>query len=70
MISDLDIRRAAQSILDRHGDGALIRVAMLCEGMLEEKDLAGAAVWLRVAEVIQDLVRNKLRALSGQIEPV
>lgn len=60
MISDLDIYRAAQKILDRHGDGALVCVAALCERMLEEKDLVGAALWLRVAEAIQELVRSEL----------
>ncbi len=41
MIPDLDIYRAAQALVKRHGEDVPIHAAMRADGMLEAGDLEG-----------------------------
>ena len=52
MISDLDIYRAANLLIDRYGPDAMIEVARLMDLVLERSDRDGRLVWLRIREAI------------------
>ncbi len=47
MIPDLDIFRAANALVKRHGQDAPIETAMRADAMLEKGDPEGYAVWKR-----------------------
>ncbi len=55
MISDLDIYRAANLLIDRHGADALIAAARLVDLMLDRGDRDGQLVWLRIKRAIDAL---------------
>ena len=57
MIDDPDIFRAAKLLIDQHGDDAPIHAAQRADGLLEEGDVDGAAVWRRILEAIEELQR-------------
>jgi hypothetical protein len=52
MLSDLDIYRAANLLIDRHGADAMIEAARLMDLMLNRRDRDGRLVWLRIREAI------------------
>ena len=56
MISDLDIYRSAQLLVERHGDGAPIEAAMKADAMLEKGDIDGQAAWLRILRAVKELL--------------
>ncbi len=56
MISDLDVYRSAQLLVERHGDGAPIEAAMKADAMLEKGDIDGQAAWLRILRAIKELL--------------
>ncbi len=56
MISDLDVYRSAQLIVERHGDGAPIEAAMKVDAMLEKGDIDGQAAWLRILRAVKELL--------------
>jgi hypothetical protein len=55
MISELDIYRAANLLIDRHGGDALIEAATMVDGMLELGDPEGRQVWRRIKTAIEQL---------------
>jgi hypothetical protein len=55
MISDLDIYRAANLLIERHGADALIEASRLIDRMLDRGDLDGHLVWLRIKRAIMAL---------------
>jgi hypothetical protein len=55
MISDLDIYRAANLLIDRYGADALIEAARMIDRMLELGDPEGQAVWRRIRRAIEAL---------------
>ncbi len=55
MITDLDIYRAANLLIERHGPNALIEAARLIDRMLERGDRDGQLVWLRIKRAIEAL---------------
>ncbi len=57
MISDLDVYRSAQLIVEQHGDGAPIEAAMKADAMLEKGDLDGQAAWLRILGAVKELLQ-------------
>ncbi len=61
MISDLDVYRSAQLLVEKHGDEARIEAAMKADDMLERGDLDGQAVWLRILEAVRKLLDPGLR---------
>ena len=52
MISDLDIWRAANLLIQRHGADAEIEAAKRADQMLERGDLDGQVVWKRIRRAI------------------
>ena len=59
MIDDPDIFRAAKLLIDQHGDDAAMRAAQRADGLLEEGDVDGAAVWRQILEAIEELQRGR-----------
>jgi hypothetical protein len=59
MIRDLDLRRAAQLVVKRHGDDAPIVAAQPVDGLAREGDREGVAVWRSILRVIEELQRVK-----------
>ena len=55
MISDLDIYRAANLLIDRYGDGALTEAAQMIDRMLADGDSEGRIVWRRIKRAIEAL---------------
>jgi hypothetical protein len=55
MISDLDIYRAANLLIERHGGDAMIEAARRIDTMLDRGDLDGRLVWLRIKRAIEAL---------------
>ena len=53
MISDLDIYRAANLVISRHGPDALVEAARMVDRMLELGDPDGRAVWRRIRRAIE-----------------
>jgi hypothetical protein len=52
MISDLDVWRAANLLIERHGAEADIEAARLADLMLERGDGPGHLLWLRIKRAI------------------
>jgi len=59
MIDDLDILRAANLLLKRHGDDAELAAAQRADEMLNRGDIEGYAVWQRILSAVADLTRTK-----------
>lgn len=55
MISDLDIWRAANLLIRRHGSDAEIEAARRADLMLERGDRDGQLVWVRISRAIAQL---------------
>jgi hypothetical protein len=55
VISDLDVYRAANMLIERHADDALIEAARRVDLMLERGDRDGQLVWLRIKRAIEAL---------------
>jgi hypothetical protein len=55
VISQLDVYRAANMLIARHGADALIEAGRLIDRMLELGDMEGRAVWLRIKRAIEAL---------------
>jgi len=55
MISDLDIYRAANLVIKRHGAEAVIEAARMIDRMLELDDAEGRDLWRRIRRAIETL---------------
>jgi hypothetical protein len=55
MISHLDIYRAANLLIERHGEGALTEAAQMIDRMLDRGDTEGRLVWWRIKRAIEAL---------------
>ena len=53
MISDLNIYRAANLVIKRHGSDAVIEAARMVDRMLELGDPEGRALWQRIRRAIE-----------------
>ena len=62
MISDLDIWRAAQVMSKRYGDGAATEAAQRANEFLDQGNLDGQRVWMRIVQAIEELQRERPRA--------
>ena len=58
MTSDPDIFRAAKVLIDQHGSDAGLRTAERADQALENGDFEGAAIWVRILKVIEELGRG------------
>ena len=59
MTSDLDIYRAANELIEQHGDDAPIRAAMRADAMLQKGDVDGCAAWKRILKAIDELLAKE-----------
>ena len=67
MTDDIDICRAAKLLVDRHGDDAPIHAAMRADELMDQGDMEGRAVWLRIKEAVEELLRVEARgAVQGR----
>jgi hypothetical protein len=55
VISDLDIRRAANLLIRKHGANAELEVAKRADLMLDRGDDEGRLVWARIRRAIEAL---------------
>jgi len=60
MNADLDIWRAANLLVKRHGDDAAIVAARRADELLAEGDLDGCGIWKRIVAAVNELARTKL----------
>ncbi len=55
MISDFDIYRAANIVIERYGKDAQIHSTKRASAMLDKGDLDGYAVWKRILRAVEEL---------------
>jgi hypothetical protein len=55
LVTDLDIYRAANMLIQRHGADALIEAARMIDRMLDRSDAEGRQVWRRIKQAIEAL---------------
>ncbi len=58
MPTDLDVFRAANTLIKRWGADAEIRAAEQADAILEKGSIAGQQFWLRVLKAIDELQRQ------------
>jgi hypothetical protein len=58
MIDDLDILRAANILIKRHGADAVIVAAQRADELLETGDTEGCAIWKRILAAVMELTRT------------
>lgn len=63
MISEQDIYRAANLLLNRHGFDAMVEAARLLDVSLDAGDLEARAVWVRVKKAIEALETRSTGAI-------
>ncbi len=61
MIPDLDIWRAAQVMVKRYGEGAATEAAMRADEFLDQGNLDGKRLWMRIMLAIEELQREQPR---------
>ena len=59
MTSNPDIHRAANELIEQHGDDAPIHAAMRADELLEAGDLDGLAVWKRILAAVDELLSGE-----------
>jgi hypothetical protein len=59
MIADLDIWRAANLLVKRHGADAAMVAASRTDELLAADDVEGCAIWKRILAVVDELTRTK-----------
>ncbi|MGE0252957.1 MAG: hypothetical protein AB7N54_00050 [Alphaproteobacteria bacterium] len=59
MTDELDIWRAAKLLVDRHGSEAAMHAAMRADELLNEGDVHGQRIWLRIVKTIDELQRTR-----------
>ena len=57
MTPDIDIYRSAKLLVDRNGDDAPIHAAMRADALMDQGDMEGRAVWLRIKTAVEELQR-------------
>ena len=55
MISEIEIYRAASSLIKNHGDDAVFEAARKADAMIEKGDPDGLAVWKRILTAVKEL---------------
>ena len=58
-VSDLDIYRAANLLVKRHGTEATIHAAMNADAMLDRGDIDGERVWLRIMKAVEEMLSTR-----------
>ncbi len=61
VIEGIDLWRAARIMVKRYGDGAAIEAAMRADEFLDQGNLDGQRLWMRIMETIGELQRKRPR---------
>ncbi len=61
MISDLDLWRAAQVMVKRYGKDAATEATMRADEFLDQGNLVGKRLWMRIMQAIEELQRERPR---------
>ena len=61
MIPDLDFWRAANVMVNQYGDGAATEAALRADVYLDEGNLDGKLLWMRITQAIEELQRERPR---------
>ena len=64
MISDLDIYRSANVIIERYGEKARLHATKRASAMLDKGDLDAYAIWKRILQAVEEL--QKAGPKSGE----
>ena len=59
MTSDLDTWRSANQLINRYSDDAWFHVAQHADDMLEQGDMGGRRVWLRILDAVNELMKQE-----------
>jgi hypothetical protein len=59
MVSDQDIYRSANELVNQHGEDAPIEATMKADEMLEAGDLDGKNVWVRIMKAREELLSEE-----------
>jgi len=59
MIKDPKLLRAAQVLMDQHGENSMVRAALVADELEDQGDIEGSLAWRRIIEVIDDLTRGR-----------
>ena len=59
MVSNLDLFRSAQILINQYGEDAPGRALLQVDQFLEKGDKDGHAVWRRVAEAVREVLRTE-----------
>jgi hypothetical protein len=57
LISDIDIWRCAQLVINNHGDEAAMEAAAMADEWLSKGNIDAQRVWMRIARAIDELQR-------------
>ncbi len=61
MIEGIDLWRAAQIMVKRYGDGAATEAAMRADEFLDQGNLDGKRLWMRIMQAVEALQRERPR---------
>ena len=61
ILSDFDIWRAAQAMVKRYSDSAATEAAMRADEFLDQGNLDGKRLWMRIMQTIEELQRERPR---------
>jgi hypothetical protein len=58
MTSDIDIYRSGKVLIDHYGDAASLHAANRADGLLDQGDMEGRTVWLRIQHTVLTLAKD------------
>lgn len=61
MISDMDVYRTANVLVERYGKDAVLEAAQRADSFLEAGDMDGSAVWRRELRAVKEILREEPR---------
>ena len=56
MVEEIEVYRAANQLIQRHGADAEFEAAMRVDAMIERGDPEGLAVWKRIIKAVDELL--------------
>ncbi len=59
VVADKDIYRSANELIEQHGEDAPLHAAMRADELLENDDLEGRAVWIRIVKAVEELLSEE-----------
>ncbi len=57
MVEEIEFYRAANQLVNRHGEDAGFEAAKQADAMIEQGDPEGLAVWKRILKAVDELLR-------------